>query len=43
MARKRLLAEQTATKLRQIEVLHAQGKRIAAPCKEAGMTEQAQG
>ena len=43
MARKPLLAEQIVTKLRQIEVLQAQGKRIAAACKEAGMTEQAQG
>ena len=40
MARKRLLAEQIVTKLRQIEVLQGQGKMIAMACKEAGMTEQ---
>ena len=40
MARKRLSAEQIVTKLRQIEVLQAQGKTIAAACKEAGTTEQ---
>jgi hypothetical protein len=37
------LAEQIVTKLRQIEVLQTQGKTIAAACKEAGTTEQAQG
>ena len=40
MARKRLLAEQIVTKLRQIEVLQAQGKTIALACKETGTTEQ---
>ena len=40
MARKRLVAEQIVTKLRQIEVLRAQGKTIAVACKEAGTTEQ---
>jgi transposase-like protein len=40
MARKRLGAEQIVTKLRQIEVLQAQGKSLAAACKEAGTTEQ---
>ena len=40
MARKRLLAEQVVTKLRQIEVLQGQGKTIAMACKEAGTTEQ---
>ena len=40
MARKRLAAEQIVTKLRQIEVLQAQGKTIAVACKEAGTTEQ---
>jgi hypothetical protein len=40
MARKRLNAEQIVTKLRQIEVLQAQGKTIAVACKEAGTTEQ---
>jgi putative transposase len=39
MAR-RLSAEQIVTKLRQIEVLQAQGKTAAAACKEAGTTEQ---
>ena len=33
MARKRLLAEQIVTKLRQIEVLQGQGKTIAMACK----------
>lgn len=40
MARKRLAAEQIVTKLRQIEVLQAQGKTIAVACKETGSTEQ---
>ena len=40
MARKRLSAEQIVTKLRQIEVLQAQGKTISVACKEAGTTEQ---
>ena len=40
MARKRLGAELIVTKLRQIEVLQAQGKTIAVACKEAGTTEQ---
>ena len=40
MARKRLNAEQIVTKLRQIEVLQAQGKTIAVACKDAGTTEQ---
>ena len=43
MARKSLAAEQIVTKLRQIEVLQAQGKTIAVACKEAGTTEQAPG
>ena len=43
MARKRLAAEQIVTKLRQIEVLQAQGKTIAVACKEAGTTEQSSG
>jgi putative transposase len=37
---KRLSAEQIVTKLRQIEVLQAQGKTASAACKEAGTTEQ---
>ena len=40
MARKRLLAEQIVTKLRQIEVLQGQGKTIATACKDVGTTEQ---
>ena len=40
MPRKRLVAEQIVTKLRQIEVMQGQGKSIAAACKEAGITEQ---
>ena len=40
MGRKRLTAEQIVTKLRQIEVLQAQGKTIAVACKESGTTEQ---
>jgi putative transposase len=37
---KRLSAEQIVTKLRQIEILQAQGKTAAGACKEAGTTEQ---
>jgi len=40
MLRKRLGAEQIVTKLRQIEVLQAQGKSLAVACKEAGVVEQ---
>lgn len=40
MARKRLAAEQTITKLRQIEMLHDQGRIIAMACTEAGTIEQ---
>ena len=40
MTRKRLVAEQIVTKLRQIEVLQGQGRTIAMVCKEAGTTEQ---
>ena len=43
MARKRLLAEQIVTKLRQIEVLQGQGKTIGVACKESGTTELAPG
>ena len=43
MARKRLAAEQIVPKLRQIEVLQAQGKTIAVACKEVGTTEQNSG
>lgn len=37
---KRFSAEQIVTKLRQIEVLQAQGKTASAACKEVGTTEQ---
>ena len=37
MAGKGLIAEPVVTKLRQIEVLRAQGKRIAVVCKEAAI------
>ena len=40
MTRKRFAVEQIVTKLRQIEVLRAQGSTIAVACKEAGTTEQ---
>ena len=40
MPRKRLVAEQIVTKLRQIEVMQGQSKSVAAACKEAGITEQ---
>lgn len=40
MPRKRLVAEQIVTKLRQIEVMQGQGKSVATACKEAGITEQ---
>jgi putative transposase len=40
MERKRLSAEQIVTKLRQIEVLQAQGKTIAVGCNEARTTGQ---
>jgi cell division protein FtsB len=40
MPGKRLIAEQIVTKLRQIEVMQAQGKSIATACKEAGITDQ---
>jgi transposase-like protein len=37
---KRLSTEQIVTKLRQIEVLQAQGKTASAACKDSGTTEQ---
>ena len=40
MPKGRLGAEQIVTKLRQMEVLQAQGKSVSAACKEAGTTEQ---
>jgi transposase len=40
MAMKRHKAEQIVAKLRQIEVLTAQGKALAAACKEAAVSEQ---
>jgi putative transposase len=40
MARRRYSAEQIVSKLRQIEVLMAQGKAAALACKEADISEQ---
>ena len=40
MARRGLGAEQIVSKLRQIEVLLAQGKSAALACKDAGVSEQ---
>src|SRR3974390_2380765 len=40
MPNKRHSAEQIVTKLRQIEVLVAQGRTIGQACKEAEITEQ---
>ena len=40
MARRGLGAEQSVSKLRQIEVLMAQGKSAALACKDAGVSQQ---
>ncbi len=40
MPKKKLSAEQIVTKLRQVEVLLAQGKTIAVACKEVGTTNK---
>ena len=40
MGRRGLGAEQIVSKLRQIEVLMAQGKTAALACKESGVSEQ---
>ena len=40
MPKKKFSAEQIVTKLRQIEVLLAQGKTIAVACKEMGTTDK---
>ena len=40
MPRKSYTAEQIIAKLRQIEVLVAQGKAVAVACKEAEISEQ---
>ena len=40
MARRCLGAEQIVSKLRQIEVLMAQGKPAALTCKDAGVSQQ---
>ena len=40
MPKKSFSPEQIVTKLRQIEVLVAQGKSVAVACKEAGISEQ---
>ena len=40
MAKRGLSAEQIVSKLRQIEVLLAQGKTAALACKDAGVSQQ---
>ena len=40
MARRGLGAEQIVSKLRQIEVLTAQGRSAALACKDAGVSQQ---
>ena len=40
MPKKSFSTEQIILKLRQIEVLVAQGKSVAVACKEAGISEQ---
>ncbi len=40
MAKRGLGAEQIVSKLRQIEVLMAQGKSAALACKDAGVSQQ---
>ena len=40
MAKRGLGAEQVVSKLRQIEVLMAQGKAVALACKDAGVSQQ---
>ena len=40
MPKKKFSAVQIVTKLRQVEVLLAQGNTITVACKEAGTTEQ---
>ena len=40
MAKRGLGAEQIVSKLRQIEVLMAQGKSVALACKDAGVSQQ---
>ena len=40
MPKKKFSAEQIVTKLRQVEVLLAQGKTIAIACKEVGTTDK---
>ena len=40
MAKKVFSAEQIVAKLREIEVLMAQGKSVALACKEAGISDQ---
>ena len=40
MPKKRNNAEQAVTKLRQIDVLVAQGRTVAQACKEAEISEQ---
>jgi ribosomal protein L25 (general stress protein Ctc) len=40
MSKKRLVAEQIFTRLRQVAVRQSQGKSISLACKEVGLTEQ---
>ena len=40
MAKRGLGAEQIVSKLRQIEVLMAQGKSASLACKDAGVSQQ---
>ncbi len=40
MAKKRYTAEEIIHKLREAEVLLAQGRRVAEACKQLGITEQ---
>lgn len=40
MAKRRLDAEQIVSKVRQIEVLMAQGKTAALACKDAGVSRR---
>jgi hypothetical protein len=40
MPKKAFAPEQTATRLRQVEVLVSQGKTVPLACKEAGIVDQ---
>ena len=43
MPKKKFSAEQIVTKLRQVDVLLAQGNTIAIACKEVGTTDKLSG